>query len=158
LTGYRPFVRIRHMSTRSETDTAFGAEWNGLIGPFSRKERVVRLLGISSEQVDEMAQRIELLALTTAGGVVVFPSFQLVEDSETHSWHVLNGLKEVLEPFNLNDRNTDPDRAWTVASWLKAERMGLAETPRSIVDYLKEGGDPSVPAFMARSASARWNS
>jgi hypothetical protein len=116
------------------------------LGPFYSTTGVARVLGgVSRQAVEERRRRRTILALRTADGVWIYPAFQLDERNR-----VLRGLAEVLDRF----RPQTPDDEWMVASFLAAPQPGLGD--RSIVDHLRDGGDPAPVLDLADERAARW--
>jgi hypothetical protein len=119
--------------------------WNEVLGPFYDSRRVAELLGgISRQAVSERRWRRTLLALKTADGVFVYPSFQFDDRNE-----VLAGLSEVIQCF-------DPERVdeWTVAGWLVAHHEALGGD--SVIARLRRGGELENLLVLARDAAQRF--
>lgn len=88
-----------------ETDNV----WNRRLGPFYTVSSGARLLGITEEEILRKAENLELLRITTADGVELFPSVQF------HEGAVIDGVPEVLKV--LQDGIDSPE---TWALWLTA--------------------------------------
>lgn len=119
--------------------------WNGAIGPFYDSAQMAAALGgISRQALAERRQRRTVLALRTADGVFVYPSFQVA-----HHGMILRGLRAVLKAF-------DPAivDAWSVAGWLVAAQQELAgSTP---VEWLVERHDVLPVVALAADANRRF--
>lgn len=127
------------------------SEWNRIVGPFFRMEKVSQILGVTEEEVKEMQQDRRLLGCETKDGGLVFPTFQFVEDERTKSWSLIEGFDNVLSVF------ADPEvfiDNWTLASWMNAKRYELEG--QSIVDHLREGKEIRSLLDIAREARSRW--
>jgi hypothetical protein len=83
--------------------------WDEHIGPFYTADYVRTLLAVGDRPVSRqaVAQRTNLLALTTGSGRVVYPAFQFRTSS------IPEGLGTVLEILD-----EELVSRWTVASWL----------------------------------------
>ncbi len=83
--------------------------WDEHIGPFYTADHVRTLLAVGDRPVSRqaVAQRTNLLALTTGSGRVVYPAFQFRTSS------IPEGLGTVLEILD-----EELVSRWTVASWL----------------------------------------
>lgn len=124
---------------------AGGRAWDDLIGPFRSESGVARLLGGVSE--DELARaRAErsVLALKTADGAWVFPSFQFEEDGTR-----VAGLAPILAAFRPDEVDD-----WMVARWLVTPLKALAGN--SVIDWLRAGREQSVVLALARHMAARF--
>ena len=117
--------------------------WNDAIGPFYDTAGARRLLGISRQALAQQRARHQILALGTADGELVYPAFQFDDHRR-----VIPGLAAVLGAVAGID-------SWTLASWLRQSR--LAELGgRSVIEYLRDHGEPEVAVASARRAAARW--
>ena len=135
----------------TERDSENGRRWNELIGPFWTTSKTARELGLSEEEIEARLADKLLLGLQTKDEDVVLPSFQFMQ-FEDDKWTVLPGLDQVLKPFK---GVTTHAMDWTLASWLNnAERPEFEG--KSIIEYLKEGNDVSLPVAMAQATAERW--
>lgn len=137
----RPEELVRRMLAAVPTPSP----WNELIGPFHTTAQVAELLGgISRQAVAERRRRRTVLALRTADGAWVYPSFQFDERNQ-----LLAGLAEVLGCF-------DPESVdeWTVAGWLVARHQALGG--ETVVERLRRGGDLEAVLVLARDAARRF--
>jgi hypothetical protein len=117
------------------------------LGPFYSTAGLARVLGgVSRQAIDERRRRRTVLALRTADGAWVYPAFQL----DGHN-RVVAGLSGVLDRF----RPETPDDEWMVASFLAAPQPGLGG--RTIVEYLRDGGDRQAVVDLAEDRAARWS-
>lgn len=114
------------------------------IGPVYRQATLAVAMGTSRQAVADLVKRGRLLALTTADGHVVIPSFQLGTDLRP-----LAGLPAVLKvlPSQVVD-------SWTLASWLRAPQARLAGA--SMIQHLGAGGNVVLALAVAESARRRW--
>lgn len=116
---------------------------NDQIGPFYRSEQVARLLGVSRQAVNERAKRGSILAMHTADGLLVYPTFQF------DGRRILAGLTEVLAEL----RQQEVDR-WAVAAWLVSPTAALdGATP---LDAIRAGDRLQAVRQLARDALRRW--
>jgi hypothetical protein len=74
--------------------------WNESIGPFYAPTGVQRLLGITEEQLASLTADHDLLAVTTADGDSLYPSFQF-GDARTSLPH----LRESFQKLDLGSPN-----------------------------------------------------
>lgn len=114
------------------------------VGPVYTTASVMKVLGVSRQQIDDRRRRGTILALRTADGTWVYPAFQF------DSGAVRPAVRAVLDVF----RAVDPDW-WTVAAWLRHPRAPW--DGRSAAELLAEGVeslDVVLPA--AHEAAARW--
>ncbi|WP_136709741.1 type ISP restriction/modification enzyme [Agromyces sp. H66] len=116
------------------------ARWNELIGPFLARNDVARWINFSAKELDEAAQRGEMLALTTADGVVVYPRFQF--DSEGRPLPRLSEVVSVLR------RRLDE---WGVALWLAQPSKTLHAPP---AEFLREQSDSAFARVMDLATSS----
>jgi hypothetical protein len=116
---------------------------NEQIGPFYRGDQVARLLGVSRQAVHERAKKGALLALRTADGAWVYPTFQF------DGRRLVAGLGELLAVF----KRADVDR-WAVAAWLASPTAALQGG--SPLDAVHAGVDAGALAALARDALHRW--
>lgn len=120
--------------------------WDEALGPFYGTGQVRRLLGgITRQAVDDRVRRRRLLALRTADGRYVYPTFQFDRQGR-----VLSGLSQVLRAFSK-----DAVDGWTLAGWLRARQQQLSGS--NVVDWLKRGGDEELVLRLAREASERFS-
>ncbi len=119
--------------------------WNDHIGPFYSAQQIGRVLGgISRQAVAERRSRRTLLALRTADGALVYPTFQFDDHQR-----VLPGLAEVLQALAASGVDD-----WTLAGWLCSPLTSLGrKTP---VEWLRSGGDPARLVAVARDAARRF--
>ncbi|HEX4955960.1 MAG TPA: hypothetical protein VF017_21435 [Thermoanaerobaculia bacterium] len=119
--------------------------WNDQIGPFYSAQQIGRVLGgISRQAVAERRARRTLLALRTADGVLVYPTFQFDEHHR-----VLPGLAEVLQTLAASGVDD-----WTLAGWLCSPLSSLDR--RTPVEWLRRGEDPTRLVAVARDAGRRF--
>ncbi len=113
--------------------------------------RIRRRLQITEFEVRMWSEQMRLLEARTKGGLSVFPSFQFVQKAGV--WSVLTGLHEVLEPFKsvIGDNMS----GWELASLINAPSRTLDD--KSIVDYLKQGGDVTRPLAITRNIASNWS-
>ena len=118
--------------------------WNDSVGPFYDSTGVRRLLGVTRQALAQQRSRCTILALETADGHLLYPTFQFDEHRR-----VLPGLAEVLGavPAGAVD-------GWTLASWLNRSR--LASLGGTVVAHLQGRGDLAPAVQAARGAGARW--
>jgi len=117
--------------------------WADAVGPVYRTPAVRRLLGgVSRQALVDRARRHTLLALRTADDHLVWPAFQF------DGSRPLDGLARVLGVF---DRDVD---GWMLARWLRVEQAALDD--RSVIDWLRSGGDVDRAAGVAAITAARW--
>lgn len=119
--------------------------WNDAVGPFYDTAGARRLLGVSRQALAQQRGRRQVLALATADGQLVYPTFQFDDHRR-----VLPGLAVVLgaiPPGVVDD--------WTLASWLRQSQLPELGG-HSVIEYLRAGGDPAAAAESARRAVARW--
>jgi hypothetical protein len=120
--------------------------WDEALGPFYGTGQVRRLLGgITRQAVDDRVRRRRLLALRTADGRYVYPTFQFDPQGR-----VLSGLSQVLRTFSK-----DAVDGWTLAGWLRARQRQLSGS--NVVDWLKSGGDEELVLGLAREAAERFS-
>ncbi|TFC93556.1 hypothetical protein [Cryobacterium sp. TMT3-29-2] len=101
-------ARLGRRSSAAETRTQ--ATWESTVEPFYDGASLMRLLAISTEELDRASNAGEVLRTRTADGTDLYPSFQLNASAE-----LLTGLREVLTVL-------DPglDDPWGDALWLTA--------------------------------------
>jgi hypothetical protein len=117
--------------------------WADAVGPVYRTPAVRRLLGgVSRQALVDRARRHTLLALRTADDHLVWPAFQFAGSRP------LEGLARVLGVF---DRDVDE---WMLARWLRVGQAAL--DTRSVVDWLRDGGDVDRAVEVAGITAARW--
>lgn len=117
--------------------------WAEAIGPVYRTPAVRRLLGnVSRQALVDRARRHTLLALRTADDHLVWPAFQF------DGSRPLAGLARVLGAFG-----GDVDE-WMVARWLVAPQARLDH--RSVVEWLRTGGDLDAAVALAAATASRW--
>lgn len=120
------------------------SRWDDLLGPFYTTSKVAEILGgVSRQAIADRRERQTLLALRTADGTLVYPTFQFGEHNE-----ILAGLPEVLRCF----RGSGIDD-WSLAGWLVSKLRPL--DGRSAVDWLRLGRDPEPVLRLAREAARR---
>jgi hypothetical protein len=118
--------------------------WTAAIGPVYRTDQVRRLLGgMSRQALADRVRRRTILALHTADGRVVYPTYQFRERA------VVRGLSDVLKVFE--PAVVDP---WTLAAWLHAGQAALGGS--SVVAWLLADRPPEQALAIARSAATRW--
>lgn len=113
-----------------------GAEWDGLVGPFTSSDGVQVRLGVTRETVDAMTRDRRLLRVVSADGIDLYPLSQFDGN------HILPSLPRVLGLFP-----EDMD-SWTVAGWFHSPDAELGEPP---LDALRHGEEARVLA-VARTA------
>lgn len=104
----------------------WGEMWDEHIGPFYTAEHVRTLLAVGDRPISRqaVAQRTNLLALTTGSGRVVYPAFQFRTSS------IPDGFGTVLEILD-----EELVSRWTVASWLVTPNMELEhDTPLELLE------------------------
>jgi len=122
------------------------SRWDDLLGPFYSTAKLEKLWGgISRQAIADRRKRGTVLGLKTADGVVVYPVFQFDEKNR-----ILPGLPEVLQCF----RGVPVDD-WTLAGWLVSP-LRLLEG-RSVVDWLRRGGELEPVLTLARDAARRFS-
>ena len=139
------------MSGRKEDlETSTAKRWNELIGPFYGIGKVSRLLGVDEQEIQNRYRERRLLGCEAKNDVLVFPSYQFVQNDQTQSWGLIEGFETVLSVF------ADPQVLmddWTLASWLRAKREDLDGV--SIEEHLKQGKGVSEPLRIAKEAAWR---
>jgi len=107
--------------------------WDEHIGPFYTAEHVRTLLATGDRPVSRqaVAQRANLLALTTGSGRVVYPAFQFRTSS------IPEGFSTILKILN-----EELVSRWTVASWLVTPNAELESD--SPLELLEAGSVQSV--------------
>jgi hypothetical protein len=122
------------------------SRWDDLLGPFYTTAKVAEILGgVSRQAIADRRERRTLLALKTADGTLVYPTFQFGEHNE-----VLTGLPEVLQRFHGSGVDD-----WTLAGWLVSPSRTL--DGRSVVEWLRLGRDPEPVLRLARDAARRFS-
>lgn len=99
----------------SASDTEVRSPWAEIVGPCYTVASFARATGLTEERVREAAAELSVLALTTADGVALLPSFQ-VRDGV-----VVPQLRPLLEVLRRG-----LDDPWTWAQWLFSEMEGEA--------------------------------
>jgi hypothetical protein len=92
-------TQLSLLSLLSELDSDSNrqvTDWDAAVGPFMRTEAVRRHLGIDDEELTRMGTDGEILTLTTADGVELFPARQFARGGR-----MLPGITEVLSVFAL---------------------------------------------------------
>lgn len=119
--------------------------WNAAVGPFYGAGQIGKVLGgISRQAVADRRSRRTLLALRTADGPWVYPTFQFDEHHE-----VVPGLPAVIQI--LAESGVDD---WTLAGWLVSPMRSLGgSTP---VAWLRAGNDLERLQALARDAARRF--
>lgn len=106
--------------------------WNA-VGPFYSTSGVRRILGdISRQAVEDRRRRGRLIALQTAEGGWVYPAFQF--DARNRPITAVVDAHRRLASGRVD--------AWSAASALVGPQPELGG--RSIVDHLRDGGDPAA--------------
>ena len=106
--------------------------WNAL-GPFYSTTGVRRILGgISRQAVEDRRRRGRLIALHTAEGGWVYPAFQF--DGRNRPMAAVVDAHRRLTSGRID--------AWSAAGALVGPQPELGG--RSIVEHLRDGGDPAV--------------
>jgi len=122
------------------------SRWDDHLGPFYTTSKLAKLWeGISRQAVADQRERRTVLGLKTADGALVFPTFQFDERNR-----VLAGLPEVLQCFR-----DAPVDGWTLAGWLVTPMRPLKE--RSVIDWLRTGGEQDLVLALARDAARRYS-
>lgn len=114
--------------------------WNNHLGPFYTASHVRSLLSVDGRPISRqaVAQRANLVGLTTGSGRVVYPAFQFRTGS------VPDNLGDILGILSEQIVSR-----WTVASWLVTPNAELnSDTPLDLL----EAGTPQ-PAI---EAAHRW--
>jgi hypothetical protein len=101
-------------------------------------------LTVDAALAQQRARR-QILALSTADGQIVYPTFQFDDHRR-----VVPGLAAVLGA--VPEQVVDD---WTLASWLRQSRLSELGG-RSVIEHLRSGGDPAAAVESARRAVARW--
>lgn len=111
-------------------------------GPFHRRADVSALLGVSRQAVHERVKRGRMLAVDTADGTRLFPTFQF-EGGRVHP-EVANAIEA------LSHAAVD---GWTIALWLTADHGGV-----TALAALKSGSREMVRDILAEAEddAARW--
>jgi len=102
------------------------------------------ILGMSPTELAGLAQQHKLLALRTADGHTVYPTWQF------RSTEILPGLAEVLgavESGAIDDRNL----AAFLVGRVPEELEGM-----SIIEWLTAGRDPNPAVELTKARSNRW--
>lgn len=81
--------------------------WADIVGPCYTLASLARTLGWTEAKVNEAAESLALLRLTTSDGVELYPAFQVWDDKP------VVGLAEVLRVLR-----TGVDAPWAWAQWL----------------------------------------
>ncbi len=108
---------------------------------------------ISKQAVEDRRRRSTIVALPTAEGRWIYPTWQFRDHD------LLPGLAEVLAAFRqpVEDRSQpreSPYGAWSVGTWLTTPREDLGGlTP---AEWLALGLDAQVPVTRARRTVAAW--
>ena len=146
LDTFDPDGTLRAVNVAASARTAAAAVigwadlWDEHVGPFYTAEHVRTLLATGDRPVSRqaVAQRTNLLALTTGSGRVVYPAFQFRTSS------IPEGLGTVLEILD-----EELVSRWTVASWLITPNADLEDdTP---LELLEAGSAQAVT-----DAARRW--
>ena len=119
--------------------------WDEAVGPFYDTSGAATVLGISRQALKLRRDRHQLVALRTADGAFVYPTWQFGEDRR-----VLAGLAAVLAAIPPGAADD-----WTLAAWLRTSRLGELDG-RTVVEHLAGGGDPAPAVLAARRTAARW--
>jgi hypothetical protein len=154
-----PLLRLYETSGRSLAELGTPAElaaqmvavlprpspWNEAIGPFFSTPQVSQLLGgVSRQAIAERRERRTLLALRTADGGWVYPTFQFGSDHR-----VLKGLAEILQILAASGVDD-----WSLAGWLRSPLASLSgATP---TDWLRAERDGDALRAVARDAARRF--
>ena len=122
------------------------SRWDDLLGPFYTTAKVAEILGgVSRQAIADRRERHTLLALKTADGTLVYPTFQFDEHNK-----ILAGLPEVLQCF-CGSGVVD----WSLAGWLVSKLHPL--DGRSPVDWLRLGRDLEPVLRLAHAAARRFS-
>jgi len=122
------------------------SRWDDRLGPFYNTSKLAKLWGgVSRQAIADRRERRTILGLKTADGALVFPTFQFDEHNR-----ILTGLPEVLQCF----RGVPVDD-WTLAGWLVTPMRPLEE--RSVIDWLRAGGEKRLVLTLARDAARRYS-
>jgi hypothetical protein len=119
--------------------------WDDTLGPFYGSAKVATMLGgISRQALSERRGRKSLLALKTADGAWIYPTFQF--DRNNRVFPGLPALLKVLESSGVDD--------WTAAGWVVSPLESLGGL--SAVEWLSRGLDRDVALEAARDAARRF--
>jgi hypothetical protein len=159
VTHLEPLLRLYQTTGRSLAELGTPAElaarmvavlpgpspWNEALGPFYSTQQVSRLLGgVSRQAIAERRERRTLLALRTADGVWVYPTFQFGANHR-----VLPGLADILQTLAASGVDD-----WTLAGWLRSPLASLSgSTP---IDWLRAERDGDTLKVVARDATRRF--
>jgi hypothetical protein len=119
--------------------------WADIVGPYYTPASLARALGWTEAKVNEAADSLALLRLTTSDGVECYPAFQ-VQDGEP-----LNGLADVLRVLR-----SGVDAPWTWAQWLNTpltDEDGVVQPAN--IERLRAGQLTEV-LLEARHDAATW--
>lgn len=119
--------------------------WDDTLGPFYGSAKLAAMLGgISRQALSERRGRKSLLALKTADGAWVYPTFQFDRNNR-----VLPGLPAVLKVLETSGADD-----WTAAGWAVSPLESLGGI--SVVEWLRRGLDRDVALEAAREAARRF--
>ena len=117
------------------------APFGDAIGPVYTTAQVRELLGASRQAISDRVYRGRLLALRTANGRLVYPTFQFDGDG------VRDGIATILQSVGPVE---DP---WALAAWMRAQQPALGTT---IVEYLTAHHRPVDVLVVLQEAVTRW--
>lgn len=129
------------------TDDQRPSPWAQIVGPCYTAASVARALGWTSDEVADAVESLSLLELETSDGVLLYPSFQIVDG------RVIDGVGDVLRVLRTGTRGT-----WTWAQWLNSpvDDVTGEDAPRAIEQLL--AGQVDDVLRDARHAAAAWSS
>jgi hypothetical protein len=117
--------------------------WEAFLGPLLSREQVRRLLRVESDQeVEDLVQGKQLLALPTDEGNTVYPAFQFGQNGKPYP--AIARVIELLDSVAITP--------YTIASWLMSPKPYFGGT--SAIRWLEMGRDPRRVVAEARLAAA----
>lgn len=128
----------------AEADVDARCVWDVLLGPVHDAATMTRYLRHSENELADLAERRQLLALETSDGIVIYPAFQVDQ------FQLLPGLAEVLGVFA-----GVPVDGWTLSSWLLAPSESLDGL--SVIDWLRTRRSSATAQAHAARAAWRWS-
>lgn len=120
--------------------------WDDALGPFYSSAKVAQFLGgISRQALSERRGRKSLLALRTADGAWVYPTFQFNRNNR-----VIAGLPAAVKVLGSSGADD-----WTLAGWLVSPLDSLGG--QSVVEWLSNGLERDVVLAAARDVARRFS-